>query len=164
MMTTYRIILIAFIYSLVSACSLTSKSDSPAVVIDRTTSSSDSGNYRQDDIVQRAPVVSSGAVGRLTEVAQNHAQRGEWSQAANSLERALRISPRNARLWLQLSEIRFKQRRYQQAESLAQKALQYAVANQALKRDCWLQVAKSRQQLGNARGAEAARQQAGQFE
>ena len=147
-----------------SACSLPRESDSPAVVIDRSTSDSVADLATGDDVIQGSPAVSSSAVGRLIELAKQHQNVGEWSQAANALERALRISPRNATLWLQLSEIRYNEKRYRQAESLAQKALQYAGANRTLKRDCWTQIAKSRAATGDRQGADAARRQASQFE
>ncbi|MGH8691578.1 MAG: tetratricopeptide repeat protein, partial [Burkholderiales bacterium] len=41
------------------------------------------------------------------------------ANAAASLERALRIEPRNPRLWHELAQLRFRQRDYAQAESLA---------------------------------------------
>jgi Tfp pilus assembly protein PilF len=44
---------------------------------------------------------------------------GRLANAAATLERALRIEPRNARLWHDLARVRFQQRDYAQAESLA---------------------------------------------
>ena len=44
---------------------------------------------------------------------------GRLPNAAATLERALRIEPRNARLWHELAQVRLRQRDYAQAESLA---------------------------------------------
>jgi cytochrome c-type biogenesis protein CcmH/NrfG len=44
---------------------------------------------------------------------------GRLPNAAATLERALRIEPRNARLWHELGQVRLRQRDYAQAESLA---------------------------------------------
>lgn len=56
----------------------------------------------------------------------------EWEKAAALLERALRIEPRNARLWQRLAEVRLSQGQYAQAESLAIKSNALAPKDQAL--------------------------------
>lgn len=56
----------------------------------------------------------------------------EWEKAAALLERALRIEPRNARLWQRLAEVRLSQGHYAQAESLAIKSNALAPKDQAL--------------------------------
>lgn len=62
------------------------------------------------------------AVHTLLARAESHEQQEQWEQAAALLERALRIEPRNARLWHRLAKIRLQQGRYAMAESLAQKS------------------------------------------
>ena len=52
----------------------------------------------------------------IQEEAQN------WERAASLLERALRIEPRNARLWHRLAQVRLQQGQYHLAASLAQKS------------------------------------------
>lgn len=160
---TYRILIILTALFVLGGCSLTQKSDSPVAVIDRSTSERDSPSFVMSAVIQQDTSSSSSAVGRLIQLAQTHQKKQEWSQAANALERALRISPRDAQLWLQLSEIRFNQQQYKQSESLAMKALQYA-NTRTLKRECWLQVAQSRERLGNRSGAQQARQSASQYD
>jgi tetratricopeptide (TPR) repeat protein len=51
---------------------------------------------------------------------------GQYPQAAADIERALRIEPRNAYLWLELGKIRLATGDRQQAIALAQKALSMA--------------------------------------
>ena len=72
------------------------------------------------------------AVTSLLAKADTRAQAGEWEQAAALLERALRIEPRNAWLWHHLATVRFQQRRYAQAVSLANKSSSLAPGDAAL--------------------------------
>ncbi len=64
--------------------------------------------------------------------ADTHVQAGQWEQAAALLERALRIEPRNAWLWHHLATVRFRQGRYAQAVSLANKSSSLAPGNTGL--------------------------------
>jgi len=59
------------------------------------------------------------AVAGLIESARADTAAGRLANAAASLERALRIEPRNPRLWHELALVRFRQRDFAQAESLA---------------------------------------------
>ncbi len=60
---------------------------------------------------------------------------GNLAAAAASLERALRIEPRNAQLWNRLAHVRLKQGRYAQAASLAAKSSSLAAGNASLLED-----------------------------
>ena len=53
--------------------------------------------------------------------------------AAATLERALRIEPRNPRLWHELALVRLKQGDYAQAESTAQRSNAWAGADSDLR-------------------------------
>lgn len=57
-------------------------------------------------------------------LAEGRAQReaGEIAQASSTLERAIRIDPRQATLWLELARVRMQEGNYAQAEQLARKA------------------------------------------
>jgi cytochrome c-type biogenesis protein CcmH/NrfG len=75
---------------------------------------------------EERPVGVSGDSGRavaslLAKVDTQQAGR-HWERAAALLERALRIEPRNARLWHRLAQVRLQQGRYAQAASLARKS------------------------------------------
>jgi len=85
--------------------------------------------------------------------------RGDYGQAASSLERALRIEPRNAYLWNRLARLRFAQGQYGEAGDLAAKSNALAGADRALKRDNWKMVAEARRAAGDVPGARAAEQQ-----
>jgi len=66
------------------------------------------------------------AVAGLMESARADTAAGRLANAAASLERALRIEPRNPRLWHELAQVRFRQRDYAQAESLATRSNTWA--------------------------------------
>ncbi len=51
---------------------------------------------------------------------------GQLEQAAALCERALRISPRDGRLWYRLATIRFQQNRFTDAAGLARRAMSFA--------------------------------------
>lgn len=59
-------------------------------------------------------------------------QNGELDAAAQTLERGLRIAPKEAFLWSQLAAVRLQQRHYGQAQSLAAKSSSLAKDNAAL--------------------------------
>jgi len=59
------------------------------------------------------------AVAGLMDSARADLAVGRLANAAASLERALRIEPRNPRLWHELARVRMSQGDYAQAESLA---------------------------------------------
>ena len=66
------------------------------------------------------------AVAGLMQTARADAAAGKLTNAAATLERALRIEPRNPRLWQQLARVRLQQADYAQAESLAARSNSFA--------------------------------------
>jgi tetratricopeptide (TPR) repeat protein len=99
----------------------------------------------------------------LLDQARQQSAAGDEGRAARTLEAALRIEPRNARLWNQLARVRLDQGQYAQAANLAAKANALAGADNRLKADNWDIIARARQQLGDSRGAREAAQQAQQL-
>ena len=81
---------------------------------------------------------------------------GRLANAAASLERALRIEPRNPRLWQELSRVRLLQRDYVQAESCAARSNSWAGSDDALRADNWRLIAQARQARGDSDGVKAA--------
>ena len=100
------------------------------------------------------------AVVALLDSASNYVQSGELDKAAASLERALRIEPRNASIWYDLAQIRLHQRQYKQAESMASKSNSLAARNKALQARNWRLIALARRAVGDNSGADAADAQA----
>ena len=73
------------------------------------------------------------AVAGLMDSARSDAAAGRLAEAAATLERALRIEPRNPRLWQELARVRLQQGDFPQAESLAQRSNSWAGSDSALR-------------------------------
>ena len=100
------------------------------------------------------------AVAALLSSASESVSAGQLDKAAASLERALRIEPRNAGIWHDLAQIRLHQRQYQQAESLATKSNSLASGNRSLQARNWTVIGAARRAAGDGAGADAAEAQA----
>ena len=99
----------------------------------------------------------SPAIASLMDSARADNAAGRLANAAASLERALRIEPRNPRLWQELSRVRLSQRDYVQAESCAARSNSWAGSDDgALRADNWRLIAQAREARGDADGARAA--------
>ena len=96
------------------------------------------------------------AVASLLESARTHTEAGRLANAAASLERAIRIEPRNPRLWHELARVRLKQGDYAQAESVAARSNSWAGGDNALRAENWRLIARAREARGDAAGARAA--------
>jgi tetratricopeptide (TPR) repeat protein len=96
------------------------------------------------------------AIAGLLIGARTDAAAGRLANAAASLERALRIEPRNPRLWQELARLRLKQGDYAQAESTAARSNSWAGSDNALRADNWRIIAHARNARGDAEGARVA--------
>ena|SRR5437660_1441256 len=99
----------------------------------------------------------SPAIASLMDGARTDYAAGRLANAAASLERALRIEPRNPRLWQELSRVRLLQRDYVQAESCAARSNSWAGSDDALRADNWRLIAQAREARGDSDGVKAAR-------
>jgi predicted Zn-dependent protease len=88
---------------------------------------------------------------------------GRLPNAAASLERALRIEPRNPRLWQELARVRLKQGEYAQAENVAARSNSWAGSDHALRAENWRLIAQAREARGDGDGARAALESAARF-
>jgi cytochrome c-type biogenesis protein CcmH/NrfG len=114
-------------------------------------------SYPQDTAVVRS---QPPAVVALLDQAEQQANAGELESAAASLERAIRIDPRNPVLWYHLATVRLSQGEASQAEQLAVKSNSLAAGNRAQQARNWRLIAQARRELNNARGAAAAERRA----
>src|SRR5438309_2808016 len=96
------------------------------------------------------------AIAGLMDGARSDAAAGRLTNAAASLERALRIEPRNPRLWQELARVRLKQGDYVQAESTAARSNSWAGGDNQLRAENWRLIAQARDARGDAEGAKAA--------
>lgn len=100
------------------------------------------------------------AVAGLMESARADAAAGKLSTAAASIERALRIEPRNPRLWQELARVRLQQGQFVQVENVAARSNSFAGSDNALRAENWRLIAQAREARGDADGARAARDSA----
>lgn len=105
------------------------------------------------------PRAESIAIASLMKNARADVAAGRLANAAASLERALRIEPRNPRLWQELARVRLKQGQYAQAESVAARSNSWAGDDRALRAENWRLIAQAREARGDAEGARQALEQ-----
>lgn len=105
----------------------------------------------------------SPAVGALVSAANQNSQAGDLDSAAASIERAIRIEPRNATLFYKLALLRLKQSKPRLAEDLAKKSALLASTDNTLKKHCWLLIAHAREIQQDFAGAKEARAKADSF-
>ena len=108
----------------------------------------------------QAPRSENIAVAGLMENARADVTAGRLANAAASLERALRIEPRNPRLWQELARVRLKQGQFAQAENVAARSNSWAGSDNALRGENWRLIAQAREARGDAEGARTALEQA----
>ncbi|MFA7386284.1 MAG: tetratricopeptide repeat protein [Thiohalobacteraceae bacterium] len=111
-----------------------------------------------------APPPENSAVIALMERADRQYQTRDLDAAAASLERALRIEPRNALLWHRLAAVRLDLGQQDQAIQLANKSNSLAGGDRGLQARNWQLIANARRAKGDLAGAQAADQKAAQFE
>lgn len=113
-------------------------------------------DFRPDTDAEPPPASDNSAVVALLDSAHRDAATGRLDSAAASLERALRIEPRNASLWHELARVRLEQNQATQAIQLATKSNTLAGDNIRLRAENWRVIGQARAQTGDHRGAEAA--------
>jgi predicted Zn-dependent protease len=96
------------------------------------------------------------AIASLLDGARADTAAGRLANAAASLERALRIEPRNPRLWQELARVHLKQGDYAQAESTAARSNSWAGGDSGLRAENWRLIAQAREARGDAEGARSA--------
>lgn len=115
--------------------------------------------YEPAPVLPLAPLHSK-AVGALLEAAREQERNNDLNGAVGTIERALRIEPRNAHLWYRLANLRYTQGRHGLASDLASKSLALAGADVVLKRDSWQLIAKAKRASGDITGAKVAERKA----
>jgi tetratricopeptide (TPR) repeat protein len=99
----------------------------------------------------------------LLDDAKRLSNKGQSEKAAATIERALRVEPKNALLWHRLAAVRMQQQKWQQAIAMARKSNALAANNSQLKSDNWAVIAAAYDRLGNKKKANEARnKQSGQ--
>jgi len=107
---------------------------------------------------------SGPAVVALLDDADRNTAAGKRERAIASLERALRIEPKNPLPWHKLSRLRLEEKNWKQALALAKKSNVLAAGNKVLQAENWKIIAHASAALGDASGAAKAREMVRQLE
>lgn len=146
-----------------SACTTTPDFDvpsqPPAKVEDRNVVDGEVSSPLPDQpVVQSEPMTQpramSPVVRKLVASAQTQQRAGNWDGAASSLERALRIEPRNALLWARLADVHFGQKAWRKAIQIAAKSNTLAKTDTMLRRQNWYLMANAYDELGDVISAQ----------
>lgn len=105
---------------------------------------------------QDRPAGGSDAVATLMAAADRQLVSGDPDGAAASLERALRIDARDARLWQRLAVVRLEQDKPAQAEAMAARSNGLAGGDRELMARNWRIIAAARRMAGDEAGAREA--------
>ncbi len=111
---------------------------------------------RSGDTAANAPDTSAATLALLT-AAQTAMADAQPQTAVTYLERAVRIDPRNATLWIELSAAHLADNNLAAANQHARKAIALAGQDRTLTRAAWLQMADIRDAEGNNGEADAIR-------
>lgn len=112
----------------------------------------------------KPPISGNKAVIALLDRARLDTEAGQREAAGASLERALRIEPRNAWLWHELAQLRLAQGQYAQAIALARKSITFAGRERSLQALNWRLIGNARVAQGDSTKADQAFQRAGELE
>jgi Flp pilus assembly protein TadD len=93
---------------------------------------------------------------RLMDDAKDQMHRRKYSQAYQTVEKALGISPSDAELWSILAEIQLKRGYLGQAEQMARKSIQLEAHDKTLRANNFRIIAEARKRMGDIRGSTAA--------
>jgi predicted Zn-dependent protease len=104
------------------------------------------------------------AVVSLMDQARTEASAGRLGNAAASMERAIRLEPKNPRLWQELARLRLNQRDYAQAEHVAMRSNTLTRGDYAMRAQNWDIIAQAREARGDLAGARSARELAKRVE
>ena len=104
-----------------------------------------------------ADEVSGAAVVSLLKQARQAREAGNVQQAQASLDRALRIEPRNYFVWSSMGQTYLEQKNYAQAVTAAQKSNSLARGNVYVELENYRTIAAAREASGDSSGALTAR-------
>lgn len=166
-----RVATAAGLVLMLSACGGMSRTDTPAQVEERTTTTppkqAEAGSdvqiaaYTPPAQPQIARPQPKRAVTVLMRRADDQRNNGDLDGASASLERALRIAPEDAVLWHELAEVRMAQQQHYRVVQLAAKSNALASPHDAaLRSSNWRLIAKARRAKGDVSGARDAERRA----
>lgn len=138
----------------------------PVVIEDRSTvgnnnTSAESTNNSSNTSTpqpSQAQVSKSNVTLALLDKSAAARSKGNLKEAVTHVERAIRINPRRADLWVELAQLQLALGEPTIAEGYARKAISLAGSRVDWKRDAWLVIADAKQAQGMTGEADAIRQ------
>jgi len=109
---------------------------------------------KQSNATQQQPVIVA-----LLDDSRQQQQQGQFSMAAATIERAIRLEPNNPILWSRLAQIRLIEKNWQQAYVLANKSNSLAKSDKTLLRQNWQTIEQAKLNQGDEAAVEHARTQ-----
>jgi len=157
--TAPRILLMSAALIAIAACT----SAPPPPVVDASRPAAGRGTGDQQDekttlLGRPAPPQNTATLALLDESAAA-GEAGDHQRAVGYLERAIRLEPRDARLWIALAEQHIKLGQWQIGKQHAQKAIALAGSRIDWVREAWLVVADAEEGLGNNAAARRIRRE-----
>lgn len=118
------------------------------------------GNNNKTGTAQpsQAEVSKSNVTLALLDKSEAARSQGNLKEAVTHVERAIRINPRRADLWIQLAQLQLALNEPTIAEGYARKAISLAGSRIDWKRNAWLVIADAKQAQGMAGAADAIRE------
>ncbi|MGB1239664.1 MAG: tetratricopeptide repeat protein, partial [Pseudomonadales bacterium] len=113
---------------------------------------------RQQKAPEIAQTTSKPATVALLNTAKYQRDSGKMRAAQSSLERALRISPKDPEVYYSLAEVHRRLGEFVQAEQVALKGVEVAAGQSPKLKRLWTLVAKVRAEAGDSAGAKKALQ------
>lgn len=139
----HRKIICALFVSVLAGCATAPPSYDVPVVdgADETITVPEQQEEAEIDVPENAPWRvrrTNSAVIALLETARDQQQQQKYVEAAASLERAIRIAPRDPQLYLQLAKVRLQQGRKSQAQQLCNKAVALSGNDTQIQDSCYI--------------------------
>ncbi len=106
-----------------------------------------------EEELARAPVSKNNAVVALADAARADVAAEKFAGAASALERALRIEPRNPRLWHELGRLKLQEGDYRQAAGMAARSNTWAGDDKTLRAANWRLIGEAKRADGDEAGA-----------
>lgn len=150
---------------LASGCTTTPTTPSPGETSDsdRTETRTDTQPSGQPTPAPAQQPDAGDATLALLQLSERAQSAGSLPEAIAYAERAIRINPRQADLWLRLATLELANEQPQSVIQYANKALSLADGQQDLQQQAWLLIADARTVLGDHEAAEAIRQRWGTY-
>ena len=157
----WRLLVIGALWALVLAGCATTPAQSTAPTADTQTPAhagqDDSDAATDESAPQALPSKSQNATLALVQQSQRAEAAGSLNEAIAYAERAIRINPRAADLWLRLASLELTNEQPESTIQYANKALSLMRSRPDWQRQAWLLIADARSALGEEQEAQAIR-------